>query len=122
MPTITSTTFQDPKPFNTTALITQRNEIKKLLDSGQDSLAFKQMCTLVCEFEIDPKDSPMLRIKENLIKNKKTPFLISAESIDYFDKICMFMNGTYCKGFSAQVKEDFFPKLDEDDEDAPKDL
>jgi hypothetical protein len=80
------------------------------------------MCTLVCEFEIDPKDTPMLKLKASLIKNIKYPTLTSAESIDYYEKICMFMNGTYCKGFSAQVKEDFFPKLDEDEDDAPKDV
>jgi hypothetical protein len=117
MPTISSTTFQDPKPFNTVSLINQRNHIKELIDQGASSQALKEMCSLVIEFEIDKKDTPMLKCKEDLIKNKKNPFITSAEDIDYFDKICMFMNGTYCRGFKAVMNEDFFPTLDEPTED-----
>jgi hypothetical protein len=103
--------FQDPKPFNTVSLINQRNHIKLLIDTAQSSQAFIEMCTLVCEFDLNKKDTDMIQVKAELIKNKKNPYLKSAQDIDYYDLINTYMNDTYCRGFKAPMGEDFFDDL-----------
>jgi hypothetical protein len=107
--------FQDPKPFNTVSLINQRNHIKELIDFGQAAKAFTEMCSLVCEFDLNTKDTDMIKVKADLIKNWKASYLTSAVAIDYFDKINIYMNETYCRGFKAPMGEDFFPTLDSDE-------
>ncbi len=104
--------FQDPKPFNTVSLINQRNHIKELIDLGLAAKAFQEMCTLVCEFDLDKKDETMAKIKENLKRNFKTSFLISADVIEYYDEINAYMNATYCRGFKAPMGDDFFPEME----------
>jgi hypothetical protein len=112
--------FQDPKPFNTVSLINQRNHIKELIDIGENSKAFKEMCTLVCEFDLNEKDTDMTTVKKELIQNLKVPFLPSVRVIEYYDLINRYMNDTYCRGFKAPMGEDFFPTLDEDNDNATK--
>lgn len=109
--------FQDPKPFNTISLITQRNHIKLLIDLGKSKEAFTEMCTLVCEFDLNKKDTAMAEVKAALIKNKKMPYLLSADDIEYYDKINKYMNTTYCRGFKAQMGEDFFEDMENDKDD-----
>ena len=104
--------FQDPKPFNTVSLINQRNHIKLLIDSGQASQAFTEMCTLVCEFDLNKNDTAMAEVKAALFKNKKYPYLKSAEDIEFYDKINKYMNNTYCRGFKAPMGEDFFDDME----------
>jgi hypothetical protein len=109
--------FQDPKPFNTVSLINQRNHIKLLIDTGQASQAFTEMTTLVCEFDLNSKDTTMAEVKAALIKNKKNPYLKCAEDIEFYDKINKYMNTTYCRGFKAPMGEDFFPTLGDENND-----
>jgi hypothetical protein len=104
--------FQDPKPFNTVSLINQRNHIKLLIDTGQAAKAFTEMCTLVCEFDLNIKDTAIAEVKAALIKNKKYPYLKSSEDIEFYDKINKYMNNTYCRGFKAPMGDDFFDDMD----------
>lgn len=107
--------FQDPKPFNTVSLINQRNHVKFLIDNALSAQAFIEMCTLVCEFELSPKDKVMQQIKQELKKNKARSYLPSAEDIEYYDKINIYMNATYCRGFKAPMGEDFFDELEKEE-------
>jgi len=109
--------FQDPKPFNTVSLINQRNHIKLIIDQGLAAQSFTEMTTLVCEFDLNPKDEDMLHVKEDLMRNKKYPYLKSSQDIDYYDRINKYMNNTYCRGFKAPMGEDFFPTLEGEDKD-----
>ena len=105
--------FQDPKPFNTISLITQRNKIKELIDAGLASQALTEMTTLVCEFDLNKKDTDMIQVKNELIQNQKRPYLKASQTIDYYVLICDYMNDTYCRGFKAPMGEDFFEGLGE---------
>jgi hypothetical protein len=111
-----ATDFQEPKQFNTVALLNQRNHIKILLDNKLHNPALQEMCSLVCEFDLTPKDTQMIEVKKNLMKNYQSPFIQSFEDMMYFNIINDYMNHTYFRGFKAPMGEDFFKELDEQEE------
>jgi hypothetical protein len=55
----------------------------------------------------------MLQVKVELVKNKKNPYLKSAQDIDYYSLINKYMNDTYCRGFKAPMGEDFFDEIED---------
>jgi hypothetical protein len=109
-----TTDFQEPKQFNTIALLNQRNHIKILLDNKLHNPALQEMCSLVCEFDLTAKDKEMIKVKDDLMKNYQTPFIESFQDMLYFDIINTYMNHTYFRGFKAPMDEGFFKELEEE--------
>jgi hypothetical protein len=114
--------FQEPKQFNTIALLEQRNHIKVLIDNKLHAAALQEMCSLVCEFELTLKDTDMEKLKKELMDNYTNPSkgIASFEDMKYFDKINAYMNKTYFKGFKAPMGEEMFKELDGENDNASK--
>jgi hypothetical protein len=111
-------TFQEPKLVNTVALINQRNHIKTLIDNRYHKQALEEMGTLVCEFELTPKDKEMEKIQEELIGNycnPNTKGIPPFQDIIYFLAINDYMNKTYLRGFKVPIDEGTFKDLEGED-------